>query len=43
MKANPELRKFFNNRMKVPAITQPLHLPNALDIQWAMTEPEISQ
>jgi hypothetical protein len=41
MKANPELRKHFNNRMKIPSITQPLGLPNGLDIQWAITEPQL--
>jgi hypothetical protein len=41
MKANPELRKWFNNRMKTPDITQPLGLPNGLDIQWAIAEPQL--
>jgi hypothetical protein len=35
------LRKWFNNRMKVPSITQPLGLPNGQDIQWAITEPKL--
>jgi hypothetical protein len=38
-KNNSEARKYFNNRMKVPAITQPLGLPNGLDIEFAITEP----
>ena len=41
MKANPELRKWFNDRMKTPKVTQPLGLPNGLDIQWAITEPQL--
>jgi hypothetical protein len=41
MQANPELRKYFNDRMKTPSITQPLGLPNGLDIQWAITEPAL--
>jgi hypothetical protein len=41
MKANPELRKHFNDRMKTPSVTQPLGLPNGLDIQWAITEPQL--
>ena len=41
MQADPNLRKFFNNRMKVPKITDSLGLPNGLDIQWAVTEPEL--
>lgn len=38
-KENSEARKYFNNRMKVPAITEPLGLPNGLDIEFAITEP----
>jgi hypothetical protein len=41
MKSNPELRKWFNDRMKTPKVTQPLGLPNGLDIQWAITEPQL--
>jgi hypothetical protein len=41
MKRNPELRKWFNNRMKTPDLTQPLGLPNGLDIQWAISHPEL--
>ena len=41
MRADPEMRKFFNGRMKTPSITEPLGLPNGLDIQWAITEPEL--
>lgn len=41
MKEDSNLRKWFNNRMKVPSITQPLDLPNGLDIQYAITEPNI--
>jgi len=39
MKSDTALRKWFNNRMKVPKVTQPLGLPNGLDIQYAITEP----
>jgi hypothetical protein len=41
MKDDSNLRKWFNNRMKTPAITKPLGLPNGLDIQYAITEPRI--
>ena len=41
MKEDSNLRKWFNNRMKVPSITKPLDLPNGLDIQYAITEPNI--
>lgn len=41
MKQNPNLRKWFNNRMKTPDVTQPLNLPNGKSIEWAITEPEI--
>ena len=41
MQKNPELRKWFNNRMKTPDLTQPLGLPNGLDIEYAITEPAI--
>jgi len=41
MRADPEMRKWFNNRMKIPKVTQPLGLPNGLDIQWAITEPQL--
>lgn len=41
MQKNPELRKWFNNRMKTPDLTQPLGLPNGRDIEYAITEPAI--
>lgn len=41
MKEDSNLRKWFNNRMKVPSITKPLDLPNGLDIQYAISEPNI--
>ena len=41
MKEDSNLRKWFNNRMKTPSLTQPLNLPNGLDIQYAITEPRI--
>lgn len=36
---NSEARKFFNDRMKTPAVTEPLNLPSGLDIQWAISDP----
>ena len=41
MRNNSELRKWFNNRMKTPDVTQPLGLPNGRDIEWAITEPAL--
>jgi hypothetical protein len=41
MKEDPLLRKWYNNRMKTPAVTQELDLPNAKSIEYAMTEPEL--
>ena len=41
MKEDTALRKFFNNRFKTPSVTQPLGLPNGLDIQYAISEPRI--
>jgi hypothetical protein len=41
MQKNPEMRKWFNNRMKTPDLTQPLGLPNGRDIEYAITEPAI--
>jgi hypothetical protein len=41
MKENTALRKWVNNRFKTPAVTEPLGLPNGLDIQYAITEPRI--
>ena len=41
MKNNSELRKWFNNRMKTPALTQPLNLPDGRSIEYAITEPDI--
>jgi hypothetical protein len=41
MQKNPELRKWFNNRMKVPDLTKPLGLPNGRDIEYAISEPAI--
>jgi len=42
MESDPNLRKWFNNRMKTPNdVTKPLNLPNGLDVQWAITEPEL--
>jgi hypothetical protein len=41
MAADPELRKWFNNRFKVPKVTKPLGLPNGLDVQYAISEPAL--
>jgi PcfJ-like protein len=41
MRKNSELRKWFNDRMKTPKVTQPLGLPNGRDIEWAITEPAL--
>lgn len=41
MKADPELRKWFNNRMKTPSVTQAINMPSGLDVQWAITHPEL--
>ena len=38
-RANPEARKWFNDRMKTPEFTEPNGLPNGLDVQWAITDP----
>ena len=38
-RANPEARKWFNDRMKTPDFTKEYGLPNGLDIQWAITDP----
>lgn len=39
MMKDPELRKFFNARAKTPSVTEPLGLPNGLDVEYAVTEP----
>jgi len=41
MKADPELRKWFNARMKTPELTQATNMPNGLDVQWAITSPDL--
>jgi|GEM_PF-6828177 len=41
MKADPELRKWFNSRMKTPKDTSASNLPNGLDTQWAITSPDL--
>ena len=41
MQEDPELRKWYNSRMKTPDITSAHGLPNGLDIQWAITEPAL--
>lgn len=41
MQKNPELRKWFNNRMKTPNITQALGMPSGLDVEYAISEPAL--
>jgi hypothetical protein len=41
MKANPEMRKWFLSRMKTPKLTKATNMPNGLDIEWAITSPEL--
>lgn len=41
MLQDPEMRKYFNNRMKTPNITQALGMPNGLDIDYAISHPEL--
>lgn len=41
MMQDPEMRKFFNDRMKTQKITQPLGLPSGVDIEWAISEPAL--
>jgi hypothetical protein len=41
MKRDPELRKWFNSRMKTPEVTEATNMPNSLDVQWAITSPDL--
>jgi hypothetical protein len=41
MKENPEMRKWFNRLMQTPKITKPLNLPNAQDVRYAITSPDL--
>jgi hypothetical protein len=41
MKADPELRKWFLSRMKTPKVTTATNMPNGLDIEWAITSPDL--
>jgi hypothetical protein len=41
MKQNPEMRKWFNKLMQTPKITEPLGLPNAQDVRYAITSPDL--
>jgi hypothetical protein len=41
MKRDPELRKWFNSRMKTPEVTEATNMPNGLDVQWAITSPDL--
>jgi hypothetical protein len=41
MQADPEMRKWFNNRMKTSNLTKALGFPNGLDVEYAISEPEL--
>lgn len=41
LKEDPELRKWFNNRMKTEDVTAPLNFPRGKDIEYAISEPEL--
>ena len=41
MQKNPELRKWFNNRMKSSNLTKALGMPSGLDIEHAISEPAL--
>jgi len=41
MTNDPNMRKWFNNRMKTPAITQKLNMPDGKEIEWAISEEEL--
>ena len=41
MKRDPEMRKWFNNRMKIDDITKPLNFPSGKDVEYAVMEPEL--
>lgn len=41
MTNDPNMRKWFNNRMKTPAITQKLNMPDGKEIEWAISEVEL--
>lgn len=42
LQQDPEMRKWFNNRMKVDKITGPLGLPSGKEIEYAVMEPALS-
>ncbi len=41
MQKYPEMRKYFNKVMQTPSITEPLNLPNGLDVRYAITSPDL--
>jgi hypothetical protein len=41
MRKNSEMRKFYNRVMQTPSITEPLGLPNGLDVRYAITSPDL--
>jgi hypothetical protein len=41
MMKNPELRKFFNDRMKKSKTTSALEMPSGTDVEWAISEPAL--
>lgn len=42
LQQDPEMRKWFNNRMKVDKVTGPLGLPSGKEIEYAVMEPALS-
>jgi hypothetical protein len=41
MRKNSEMRKYYNKVMQTPSITEPLGLPNGLDVRYAITSPDL--
>lgn len=41
MMRDPDLRKWFNDRMKIGEETAPRGLPSGVDIEWAISEPAL--
>jgi hypothetical protein len=41
MTNDPNMRKWFNNRMKTPSITEKLNMPDGKEIEWAISETEL--
>ena len=41
MTNDPNMRKWFNDRMKKPSITEKLNMPDGKEIEWAISETEL--